>query len=249
MITMKRVLTGIDGLDKLLHGGVPEDKNIAICGGPGTGKTLISFEFLLKGAQKGETGLFISLQEDEKSVVSNARATFNDMSNEIQLMMDDEKILFYKPRTLDINELLSYVEKAVLEKNIKRVVIDSANVLKLNFKDKYTYRLTIQEFLIFLSNMNCTMMLNYEMSTSDRDKIKYGLEQFIADGIINVYNLVRQEKRVRALEIIKMRGTEHEKDLVPFKITSRGIQVFVGENVYWIIFRVQKVKVQKTVQI
>ena len=95
MITMKRVLTGIDGLDKLLHGGVPEDKNIAICGGPGTGKTLISFEFLLKGAQKGETGLFISLQEDEKSVVSNARATFNDMSNEIQLMMDDEKILFY----------------------------------------------------------------------------------------------------------------------------------------------------------
>ena len=89
-----------------------------------------------------------------------------------------------------------------------------------------------QEFLIFLSNMECTMLLNYEVPFCDRKNMKYGMEQFISDGIINVYNLIRQEKRVRALEVLKMRGTEHDKNLVPFKITSSGIQVFVGENVY-----------------
>ena len=176
--------------------------------------------------------MFISLQESERSIISNARETFKEYSDDIQLLINDKKILVHKPKSLDINELLSYIEKVILEDNIKRVVIDSANVLKLNFKDRYTYRLTMQEFLIFLSNLKCTMILNYEISDSEREHMKYGIEQFIADGIINVYNLIRQEKRIRALEILKMRGTSHDKNLVPFKITPSGIQVFVGENVY-----------------
>ncbi|MCD6227249.1 hypothetical protein J7J90_02025 [Candidatus Micrarchaeota archaeon] len=229
---MERVATGIKGLDEMLHGGIPQNKNIALCGGPGCGKTLLSFEYLYHGAKNGETGLFISLQESERSIISNARETFKEYSDDIQLLINDKKILVHKPKSLDINELLSYIEKVILEDNIKRVVIDSANVLKLNFKDRYTYRLTMQEFLIFLSNLKCTMILNYEISDSEREHMKYGIEQFIADGIINVYNLIRQEKRIRALEILKMRGTSHDKNLVPFKITPSGIQVFVGENVY-----------------
>ncbi|MCC7570250.1 hypothetical protein KO465_02805 [Candidatus Micrarchaeota archaeon] len=229
---MAKMLTGIKGLDDMLHGGIPHNKNVALCGGPGCGKTLLSFEFLLFGAKQGEAGLFITLQESEKSILSNARATFSELSEDIQLAINDKKLIIHKPSSLDMNGLLSYIEKTVLEKNIKRVVIDSANVLKLNFKDNYTYRLTMQEFLIFLGNMECTMLVNYEVSYSERDKMKFNLEQFMADGIINVYNLVRQEKRIRALEILKMRGTQHEKNLVPFRITTNGIQVFVGENVY-----------------
>lgn len=229
---MEKIPTGIKGLDDMLYGGIPKNRNVALCGGPGCGKTLLSFEFLYHGAKAGETGLFITLQESEESIITNARETFKEFSDEIQLLINDKKLLVYKPRSLDINELISYVEKAVLENDIRRVVIDSANVLKLNFKDLYTYRLTMQEFLIFLSNLDCTMILNYEIPYTDREHIKYGLEQFIADGIINLYNLIRQEKRVRALEIIKMRGTMHDKNLVPFKITSSGIQVFMGENVY-----------------
>ena len=52
---MERVATGIKGLDEMLHGGIPQNKNIALCGGPGCGKTLLSFEYLYHGAKNGET--------------------------------------------------------------------------------------------------------------------------------------------------------------------------------------------------
>lgn len=229
---MEKISTGITGLDSMLYGGVPENKNIALCGGPGTGKTLLSFEFLVNGAKNNETGLFISLQESDESVVENIRETFTELSDDIQLMIDDKKLFVYKPKTLDINGLITYVEKQVLKNNVKRIVIDSANVLKFNFRDVYNYRITMQEFLIFLGNLECTMMLNYELPYTSREQMRYGLEQFIADGIINLYNLVRQEKRIRAMEVLKMRGTKHKKDLVPYKITNSGISVFVGEKVY-----------------
>jgi len=62
--------------------------------------------------------------------------------------------------------------------------------------------------------------------------MKYTLEQFVADGVIVLYNLEREEKRIRALEILKMRGTDHVQDLVPMKITPEGIKIYVGEKVY-----------------
>jgi len=60
----------------------------------------------------------------------------------------------------------------------------------------------------------------------------YDIEHFVMDGIINLYNLDREERRIRALEIFKMRGTDHSRDLVQFKVTPKGIKVYVGEKVF-----------------
>jgi len=54
----------------------------------------------------------------------------------------------------------------------------------------------------------------------------------VADGVINLYSLDQGEKRVRALEIMKMRATDHSRDLVPFKITPTGVEVYPHERVY-----------------
>lgn len=228
---MERVSTGIDGLDRMLNGGIPLNQHIALCGGPGCGKTLFGFEYLYKGAKLGEPGLFITLQESEESILRNAKAAFKDWTD-IDSLIQEGKLFIVKPDSTDISLIGGILSDYISKHNVKRITIDSANILKSSFKDDYQYRLTIQEFLTLLSNLKSTIFLNYEVPSFERSSIIFDVEQFIADGIINLYNLERGEKRIRALEILKMRGTGYIEEVVPFKITSKGIEVFVGEKVY-----------------
>jgi len=226
-----RISTGIDGLDRMLGGGIPANRHIALCGGPGCGKTLFGFEYVYKGAKKGESSLLLSLQESEDSIIRNSKAAFKEWTD-IDQLIEDGKLHVVKPEKIKVEIIGQILTKYVTQHNVKRITIDSANLLKSAFESDFEYRLTIQEFLTFLSNLNCTIILNYEIPSFERSNLSFDIEQFVADGIINLYNLERNEKRVRALEILKMRGTYYIEEVVPFKITSDGIEVFVGEKVY-----------------
>ena len=224
-----RVKTGISGLDKMLNGGIPLNKTVAVCGGPGTGKTLLSFQYLYSGALEGESGLFITLVESETALKDNLKATF--AWDKLDSLLADGKIKIVKPKSINITEIVDIIENQ-LKSGVKRVVIDSASTLRLGFKNRLEYRQTIQEFLTLLSGLDCTSIMTYEIPYLNRNEIKFGTEQFLADGIISLYNIERGEKRVRALEILKMRGTDYMEGAVPFKIAPSGIEVYVGEKVY-----------------
>jgi KaiC/GvpD/RAD55 family RecA-like ATPase len=88
------------------------------------------------------------------------------------------------------------------------------------------------EFLSLLRNLDVTSITTVEATTATREEMKYDIEHFVMDGIINLYNLEREDRRVRALEVFKMRGTDHSRDLVPFKVTPQGVKVYVGEKVF-----------------
>jgi circadian clock protein KaiC len=90
----------------------------------------------------------------------------------------------------------------------------------------------MQELLSLIGGLKCTTLLTYEYPSYERNNMTFSVEQFIADGIINLYNLQRAEKRVRALEVVKMRGTRHVEELVPFKISASGLEVYIGEKVF-----------------
>ena len=83
-----------------------------------------------------------------------------------------------------------------------------------------------------LKTLECTTFIIAEAETGEKEKVKFGIEHYVADGIINLYNLDKGGNRVRALEIFKMRGTDHSRELVPFKVEPDGINVFVGEKVF-----------------
>ncbi len=228
---MDRVKTGIAGLDEMLNGGIPAGRHTALYGGPGAGKTSFCFEFLYQGAKMGENGLYISLEETPEDIVENMKNTF-PLLTEVSQLVADKKLELIKPEKLDLEEVANLLEERITSNNIKRAVIDSATMIRLSFKTDVEYRQTLFEFLSLLRNLDVTTITTVEANSARREEMRFDIEHFVMDGIINLYNLDREDRRVRAMEIFKMRGTDHSRDLVPFKVTPSGIKVYVGEKVF-----------------
>jgi len=228
---MDRVATGISGLDEMLNGGIPARRHVALYGGPGCGKTSFAFEFIYKGAKAGENGLYISLEETQEDIIENMKNTF-PMFNDIQDLLKSKKMQILKPNKIDMEGIAETIEENITDRDVKRVIIDSGTMVKISFAKEIEYRQTLFEFFSLLRNMDCTSLTTLEAATSKKEEIVYEIEHFVMDGIINLYNLDRGDRRIRALEIFKMRGTDHSRDLVPFKVTPSGIKVYVGEKVF-----------------
>jgi len=228
---MDRVKTGISGLDEMLNGGIPAGRHVALYGGPGAGKTSFCFEYLYQGAKMGENGLYISLEETADDIVENMKSTFPLLTDTAQLV-EEKKLELIKPEKLDLEEVANLLEDRITSNGIKRAVIDSATMIRLSFKTDVEYRQTLFEFLSLLRNLDVTTITTVEATSARREEMRFDIEHFVMDGIINLYNLDREDRRVRALEIFKMRGTDHSRDLVPFKVTPSGIKIYVGEKVF-----------------
>lgn len=231
MEDMMRVKTGIAGLDDMLNGGIPKQRHIAVFGGPGSGKSSFCFEYVYRGAKAGEKGIYITLEETPEDMISNMKATFSLMAD-IDDLIEKKDLEVIKPEEVDLLKVAEIIEDRIINNKIERVAIDSATFIKLTFVREEEYRKTLFEFFSLLRNLSCTSMLVLEASSDRRDMMRYDVEHYVMDGIVNLYNLDRGDKRIRALEIMKMRGTDHSRELVPFKVTPSGIRVYVGEKVF-----------------
>jgi KaiC/GvpD/RAD55 family RecA-like ATPase len=228
---MDRVKTGISGLDEMLNGGIPAGRHVAVYGGPGAGKTSFCFEYLYHGAQSGEPGLYITLEETTEDIIENMKSTFPLLADTNKLI-STKKLEIVKPDKLELEEVANMLEDRITTNGIKRAVIDSSTMIRMSFKNEIEYRQTLFEFLSLLRNLDVTTITAVEATTSKREEMRYDIEHFVMDGIINLYNMDREDRRIRALEVFKMRGTDHSRDLVPFKVTPSGIKVYVGEKVF-----------------
>jgi KaiC/GvpD/RAD55 family RecA-like ATPase len=220
---VERVPTGITGLDELLGGGFVKRRHVLLCGGPGSGKTTLCYEYLFRGAEKyNEKGLFVSLEQSPERVVEGAKAVFSTWNWDSQL---DEKIVVTRVQIDDLNHIQDIIGDYVGEHGVKRVVVDSLTLLRLYFRSDDSYRNNLYELLIFLGNLDCTVLLTLEKSINKRSDVIYDMEEFVADGVINMYMVPRERDRLRVLEIVKMRDTDHSTRLCPFKITSEGLMI------------------------
>jgi len=227
---INKIKSGIAGIDEMLNGGIPEKHHILVSGGPGSGKTLFCIEYLYRGAKENDKGLFISLEEDPETLIQNVKGAFPGWKDFDQML--NKSIFIIKPAMYDFKNFSDILQSYVVHHGVKRVAIDSSTLLRFSFHETLEFRKRFIEFLGFLRNLDCTALITSELATPVRSKLKFSAEQFAADGIIVLYNMPRKEKRIRALEIIKMRGTDHSRDLVPMKITQNGIMVFPGEKLY-----------------
>jgi circadian clock protein KaiC len=228
---MDRVKTGISGMDEILNGGIPIHRHVAVYGGPGAGKSSFCFEYLYRGVQMGENGIYISLEEtpdDFLANMSNAFTGFKDLDK----MVKKGSLNIVKPDKLDLETVAELLEESITKNDVKRAVIDSATMIRMSFKDIADYRQTIFEFFSLLRNLDCTALMTVEAPAQDLAATGFEIEHFVMDGIINLYNLGKAETRIKAVEVYKMRGTDHVRDKVPYKITPDGIKVYVGEKVF-----------------
>ena len=234
---IERVSTGIDGLDTVLYGGVPVKSQTIIGGGPGSGKTLLSFEILYHNAKKGVPCAFIALEEQPETVINNVKKTFTsftdidelisknllvvggeDVASKVQVGSDSESYSF--------GNVVSDIENLVKSNEAKCIVIDSISLLKLMLGNLLLYRKSMVALAANLRRLGVTGFLTIELPSTDRNEMTFSPEFFIFDGTMVMYQNWEENKRALNIEVIKMRGSNHSLALAPYEITSRGFRVF-----------------------
>ncbi|NOZ59015.1 MAG: ATPase [Euryarchaeota archaeon] len=220
-----RVSTGVPGLDGLIEGGLLPGRTYVVSGPPGSGKTTFGVQFLAAGAWQGERGMYVSLLEDVENIVYDM-TTFSFKIEELVssgklLFMDLGEMLQASAEFPTYKQLLTKVTDQVKFRRIQRLVIDSISAIKFIGSDPKFEKKQMGEFFRGLQKIGCTTLLLSEMTDPER----YLPEHFLAHGVIFLHNFLSDSRMVRAIQIIKMRGTRHDCNLRRLEITKNGLRV------------------------
>jgi len=236
---IERVVTGIPGLDDILHGGIPKRNVVLLSGGPGTGKSIFGQQYLYNGLRLGEPGVLVVLEEHPVQVrVSMSQFGWNVRPYEEKGMFaivdaftagigeaaKRERYVVRAPD--DFQSLIDVLREAIRDVGAVRAVIDSVTTLYIT-KPAMARGMVLQLKKI-LSGMGCTSILVSQVSVTERGFGGPGVEH-AADGIIRLdLDEVDGELR-RSIIVWKMRGTSHSMRRHPFEITDKGMIVKAGE--------------------
>lgn len=231
---MDRTNAGIKGLDEVLNGGFPRNRTIMVTGGPGSGKSTFCMQFLCNGAREyDEPGIYVTLGEPPKSLIDNL--SYFDFG--ISDLVDDGKLSFldlsitagerggvFVSNKLDIN-LLSTTLCVVKEKvGAKRIVIDPINAMIISL-DISEIREKLAAFANFSNELECTTLMTSEIPTGKETISVFGVEEFVVDGVVIMHHIQQKDVRIRGIEILKMRGTDHGHRIYPVNFTKQGLEV------------------------
>lgn len=230
---IERVQTGIPGFDEILNGGIPKRNVVLLAGGPGTGKSILGYQYLYNGLIRKEPGVFVALEEHPVQVrlsmvqfgwdvthfeERNLFALVDSFTAGIGEAAKREKYVVRAPD--DFQMLIDVLRAAIKDVGAERVVVDSVTTLYIT-KPAMARSMVLQLKKV-LSGLGCTSILVSQVSVTERGFGGPGVEH-AADGIIRLdLDEINGELR-RSIIVWKMRGTAHSMKRHPFEITDKGI--------------------------
>ena len=224
---MERTKTGITGFDPLLSGGVPSGFTVLVAGAAGSGKSLLSLQFLLMGAKAGEPGIYLTFEQDEESTLDS----LGELATEVRKQMKADKIRILKYDPYRFQDIIDILTSNMKQMKAKRVVIDSLSAIGLYIQDIREIRKTIVDIQNVTKETGCTTFVIAEIPSDNLKKLsRFEVEEFVADGIIVLYYTPLNNEYTRSIFIWKMRGTNHSRKIHPFKIDDNGITVYPKEE-------------------
>ncbi|MCP3387580.1 AAA family ATPase [Bradyrhizobium sp. CCGB12] len=228
---LPRISTGSEGLDDILGGGFDANRMYLYEGRPGTGKTTIALQFLLRGVRDGERVLYISLSETKRELALVAQRhgwpldgvdIFELVPPETTLDPDRELTVFH-PAEMELSETTGLIFKEVERINPTRVVLDSLSELRLLAQNPLRYRRQVLALKHFFTNRNCTVILLDDLSSSQDDLQLHS----IAHGVVMLEQLaIDYGAERRRLRVIKMRGIRFRGGFHDFTIEQGGLRIF-----------------------
>lgn len=223
----ERISTGVTGLDEILMGGLLPNRGYLVRGGPGTGKTTLSLQFLAEGLRRGEKGIFISLSEKETILRPIAERlspelkdlSILDLSPTSEYFSEAQTYSLFSPSDVERKPFTNQIVQRLEEERPKRVVIDAMTQLRYLSPDVFQYRKQVLSFLYFLLDRNITVMLISESSQANPDDEL----QFLSQGIIT---LEIRPDGLRYLRVGKLYGSDFRTGPHLMKLSANGMEVF-----------------------
>ena len=226
-MSVRKEKTGIPGFEEISYGGLPRGRSTLISGSSGSGKTLFACQFLVEGIrQHGEAGIFVTFEDQAADLTQNVQSFGWDIASweaadqwryvDATMAADTESRVVgdYK-----LDALLVRIDTAIKELKAKRIVLDSIGSLFNHFEDPSIIRRELYRILAFLKKKKLVVLLTSERLEEYGLVSRFGIEEYIADNVVILRNVLENEKRRRTIEILKYRGSQH----------SAGEQSFVIE--------------------
>jgi circadian clock protein KaiC len=231
---------GVSHFDKLIgDNGLERGSTVLVSGGCGTGKTTFALQSLYYGATHGERGIFVSFEEEVDKIKIHMKKNFGWDFDALEkkglikfIQLDPIKVA----RKVEAARLSEGGELRIKIKPIEmpfvpdRLAVDSLSALSIAFEDEENYRKYIRQLFETFETYNG---LTFVLTETEQNPIVYsraGIEEFLADGVVVLYNIKVRTHRENALEILKLRSSSHEKKLVPYTITKKGIIISLARK-------------------
>lgn len=227
--------TGIKGFDEIFGAGIPKGRALLILGSAGSGKTVFINSFLYRGITDfNENGVFVTFEESPEDIARNVSGFGWDYASLIQqkklafvdVSLDHDALSPIETGYYDLSPLIERIKHAIKTVKAERLVIDSITSLFSKFQNQTTIRDTLARIYQEIKKIGVTTLITGEKRSGDSTVSRFGVEEFVVDGAIELSLKFGQQKVVRELNIIKIRGTGFRSGKVEFEITHEGIEVF-----------------------
>jgi circadian clock protein KaiC len=227
---LQKVPTGIEGLDEITNGGLPKGRPTLVCGGAGSGKTLLGMEFLVRGATRfNEPGVFMSFEESAEELTKNVVSLgfdLNRLTASKRLLVDYvhiERSEIEETGEYDLEGLFIRLGNAIDSIGAKRVVLDTIESLFAGLPNPSILRAELRRLFRWLKKKGMTAIITGERG--DNTLTRHGLEEYVSDCVILLDHRVANQISTRRLRVVKYRGSTHGTNEFPFLIDERGIDV------------------------
>jgi KaiC domain protein len=228
-----RIDLGIEGLDNMIQGGIPERHLIVTIGGAGTGKTTFGLQFLRHGLIQGEKAVFITLEQSREAIV----ATANEFGWDFESFEAENRLAVVDLDPVEMANSLDNIQAELPELirgfGADRLVLDSVSLLEMMYDDQAKRRTEVFDFTRALKKAGVTTFLTSEASESNPYASRHGIIEYLTDAVF-VLQYIRgetQETRL-AVEIQKIRNANHSREMKPYEMTDSGLSVYQQANIF-----------------
>jgi circadian clock protein KaiC len=224
--SIEKLPTGIPGFDHIANGGLPRGRTTLVSGTAGSAKTVFAAQFLAAGIRQfDEPGVFITFEETPEALRRNMAGFGWDIAGweaqgkwafvDVSPQPEEDELLRGE---YDLGGLLARISYAVQKIKAVRVVLDSLGAIFARLENSRMIRSELLRMVAAMRRMGVTAVLTAERTQEYGEIGRYGLEEFVTDDVVILRNLIEEEKRRRTIEILKFRGTSHQKGGFPFTV-------------------------------
>ncbi|MFH0816343.1 MAG: ATPase domain-containing protein [Methanobacteriota archaeon] len=229
-MAMRKIRSGVYGLNQLIDGGINENTVTAVIGSSGAGKTTFATYFLKRGLEDGEDAIFITLDESPDQIIKEVR----EMGwEEVDKYIDEGSMVFVDASGKQFSnfirkELANFVED--WKGHGARIVIDPLTPVLWSVKEKYEQRELVSYFLRETRKIGTVLCTLEEHGvTSDLSSPELVIPMYLADNVIHLRYKSHESPETREMKIIKCRSSRHSKFWHPYRIV-RGAGILIENS-------------------